>query len=681
LIDLSNLKAPGWQRIVADLSVTLPDDRVFLLRLVSALGQVAGARQAVLWLLPPGSGEGVEPRAALAWPPTNAPGEPSGPTAESGPLDLAHVDEASIPHGPEAKGAARTVAASGQTRVFGLEGQDDAMYDPGQSAKGYLMAVPVAGSALVDANTPAPSMGAITLLLDSRSKQALQTTLALVEVIAGYVFGHWTRQALKRSRASTAALDLATRLIASMNATEAFKGCGLQLVNDLARQLAVDRVALGWIKGPGSVRAKGQSGRRYAEVVAMSDTENLDRRMALVQRIEAAMDECLDQDQTILYPPPQAGGPGGDVVLAQAVTHAHRELASTDARLRAARFPLRVGDPSGERTVGVVTIESLSEGRMELATIELLQAAFDLVAPVLWVRYSDDRSIAKRTVDWSVKTAAWAVGPRNTVWKAVGILVMLATLAAVLVHIPYRIGAPMTLQATERRTISAPFDATIESVTAAAVPGQEVEAGQPLLLLDTRERRLSALESRSQIVQYETEADQALKEGDQSAAQQALARAAQAQARLDLLNQQIERSTVTAPIGGVVVAGDLKDKVSASIKLGDKLLEVANLSKMEIIAKVDDRDIGFIEIGQTGQITPKSDPSKEYNFTVSRIVPLAQAEEGENAFEVRGELSEPLPTNYRPGMEGQAKFDGPSRSLVWIATRRVIDTARVWLWW
>lgn len=677
MIDLSNLKAPGWQRIVADLSSPVPDDRVFMMRLVSALGQVAGSRQAVLWLVP-AAAENAEPRPVLVWPPVD---QAAAAMMEAVPLETAHIDETTIPHAAECKAGARTVAASGQTRVFGLEGQDDLMYDPGQTSKGYLLAVSVPGSALLDPNTPVPSMGAITLLLDGRSKQALQTTLALVEVIAGYVFGHWTRQALKRNRSSTAALELATRLIAAMNATEGFKGCGLQLVNDLARQLSVDRVALGWIKGPGNVRAKGQVGRRYAEVVAMSDTENLDRRMALVQRLEAAMDECLDQDQTILYPPPQAGGPGGDVVLSQAVTHAHRELASTDARLKAASFPLRVGDPAGERTVGVITIESLADGKMELGTIELLQAAFDLVAPVLWVRYSDDRSIAKRTADWAVKTAAWAVGPRHTVWKGVGVLVMLATLAAVLVHVPYRIGAPMALQAVERRTVSAPFDATIESITSAAEPGEKVTAGQPLLLLDTRERALSRLEARSQIVQYEKEADEALKKGDQAAAQQSQARAAQAYARIELLNQQIDRSTIVAPIDGVVVAGELKDKVSASIKLGDKLLEVADLSKMQVIARVDDRDIGFIQIGQTGQITPKSDPSKEYDFTVSRIVPLAQAAEGENAFEVRCELTAPLPANYRPGMEGQAKFDGPSKSLAWIATRRVIDTARVWLWW
>jgi len=403
--------------------------------------------------------------------------------------------------------------------------------------------------------------------------------------------------------------------------------------------------------------------------------------MAMVQKLEAAMEECLDQDQTILYPPPPAGGPGGDVVLSQAVTHAHRELTSTDARLKAASFPLRVGDPSGERIVGVVTIESLTDGRMDLATVELLQAAFDLVAPVLWVRYSDDRSIAQRTLDWGVKTAAWAVGPRHTVWKVVGVAVMVATLAAVIVHIPYRIGAPMALQAVERRTISAPFDATIESITPQAEPGEVVQAGQALILLDTRERRLSAIEARSQIVQYEKEADEALRKSDQSGAQQSMARAAQARARLDLLNQQIERSTIAAPISGVVVAGELKDKVSAAVKLGDKLMEVADLSRMQVIAKVDDNDIGFIEVGQTGQITPKSDPSREYDFVVTRIVPLAQAVEGQNAFEVRCELKEPLPENYRPGMEGQAKFDGPSRSLAWIATRRVLDTARVWLWW
>jgi hypothetical protein len=100
-------------------------------------------------------------------------------------------------------------------------------------------------------------------------------------------------------------------------------------------------VALGWIHGIGS------SG--VARVVAISDTEMIDRRMAMVQKLAAAMDECLDQEQAVLYPPPPAEGEKADVLLSQAITHAHRELAASDARLKVVSLPLRDGDKGGGR--------------------------------------------------------------------------------------------------------------------------------------------------------------------------------------------------------------------------------------------------------------------------------------------------------------------------------------------
>ena len=35
----------------------------------------------------------------------------------------------------------------------------------------------------------------------------------------------------------------------------------------------------------------------------------------------------------------------------------------------------------------------------------------------------------------------------------------------------------------------------------------------------------------------------------------------------------------------------------------------------------------------------------------------------------------------RPGMEGLAKLEVGDRRLIWIATRRISDTLRLWLWW
>ncbi len=678
--DLSKLRAPGWQRVVAELTAAASDDKLFLVRLVSILGQVSGARQAVLYTVPTSKEDPAEPKPLLVWPfgeVVDAQGRMVIPPEALFSPD--RVAQTEIVSAKESRDAARAAGVQRQAAVFGTG--DELMYDPGSSNQ-YMLAVPI-GAGLPSETHALPLQGVVSLCVEGLSRQAVQTSLALVEVLAGYIYTHAAQQALRRTRQASAALDLAARLLASINTTPGFKGCTLQLVNDLSRQLSVDRVAMGWMHGSANARRQGTvpgAGRTGIRLVALSDTENLDRRMTMAQKLEAAMEECLDQEQTVLYPPPPAAGPGSDAVLSQAVTHAHRELAASDAKLKVASFPLRVTDAKGERIIGVVLLESGGDGNIELQTIELVQATLDLVSPVLAVRHSDDRIIALRTWDWMIKTGAWAVGPKHTVWKLVGVAVMVATFLLFVVNVTYRVSAPVELFPRERRTISVPFDGVLMSLGDGVEPGKHVDAGQTLVKLDTHEMELSELESRSELLQYQTQAEEAMAKGENAQAKQARAKSDQVRAKSDLLRSQIERSRIESPIAGTIIAGDLKDKVGAAVKLGDRLLEVADLSEMVVRARVDDRDISLIEIGQTGEVSPKAKPWLALPFVVEAIVPLSQAEEGQNAFEVRCRL-ERTPQWFRPGMEGQAKFNTQRHSLAWIASRRIVDTLKVWLWW
>lgn len=679
MVDATNIKAPGWQRVVAELSAHAPDDKVFLLRLLGVLGQVAGARQGVLYSLggQRDAGPEVEPRATLLWPlPANAldsHGRMTIPVEQL--FDATRIKPGDVQFEQDARNAARSAAGLRQTMVFGLDGQD-MMYE-GSQGKGFVIAVPIPAGLPEQAGS-APLHGVITLLVENRSRQALQTTLAFVEVLAGYIYGHAAQAGLWRTKGMMQALDLGVRLIASINATSGFKGCTLQLVNDVARQLGMDRVALGWVEGARASR-RAPEGRRMVRCVALSDTENLDRRMAMVQKIESAMEESLDQGQSVLYPPPPASGPGADAVLSQAITHAHRELASQDAKLRAASVPLRIVDAEGERLIGVLLLESAGDGKLDIGTVELMQATLDLASPVLAVRYSDDRNLALRTYDSSVKAAAWAVGTKHTVWKVAALAFCVLFLFAAFFRTTYRVGAPMQLLPRERHVISAPFDGVLGTVGEGIEAGRTVTRGQTLATMDTKELLLAAMEAENQITQYEKQAAESLQKQELSEAQQAEAQAEQARARAGLMRSQLQRSEMRSPLSGKIIAGDIRDKVGAAVKLGDPLFELADTSDMLVIARVSDSDIAYIKEGQTGQVSPRSDPSRKVPFTVERIVPLSTAKEGENVFEVRCRL-EPN-SDLLPGTEGQAKFNTERKSLLWIGTRRVLDQLRVWLWW
>lgn len=661
MIDLSNVKTPGWARIVAELNAQAPDDRSFLQRLVAVLAQVSGARQGVLWALEPagsesGSGPAPDPRPIFTWP---APG-PGEPAPE-------------IAGGPDVRSAARSASDSGQLAVFGLE-SGGAFY--GEQDGSCVIAVPIQSGAPDQAGAPKITA---TLLIEQRSRPALQTTTALVEVLAGYIHLHAARQQLRRTRASTASLDLAAKLIASINTSRTFKGAAFQLVNDLSRQMRADRVALGWVKGIGSSGA--------IRAIAVSDTEMIDRRMAMIQKLEAAMDECLDQEQAVLYPPPSGDGAAGDVLLAQAITHAHRALGAADARLKIVSLPLRDGD----EVVGVATIESTAEGPPDIGAIELVQAALDLVAPVLMIRRSDDRNLAVRAYADSLKAGRWAVGPKHTAWKLACVAMLVVVVLATLIRVEYRIEAPITLQPRTKFVASVPFDGVIATLPPGVEAGRTVHKGDVLVEMDTAEAELRKLDAEGQLDQALKESDQYLKTGKLAEANQAAARAEQSRAKLGLAQYEISRARIVSPIDGTIVAGDLSDRVGAAVKLGDVLLQIAPLDDMVVVAQVSDRDIGLIHAGDgatTGQIATKADPGAAYPFTIERIVPLAQPKDGKNSFEVRGKLTiddagqrKRLENEVRPGMEGISKFNTGRHSLMWIATRRIKDQLRLWLWW
>ncbi|MEO1583968.1 MAG: HlyD family efflux transporter periplasmic adaptor subunit [Planctomycetota bacterium] len=673
MIDLKASKSAGWARIVSELSASADDERAFLPALVGSLGHVSGARQSAL--LSVAAGDQEEAHAELVWPTTQ------------GQATVA-ADESLVE--PEAvRGCVRAAAEAGTTQVFGLR-SGDGLYSS-DADQGFVVCVPVQR---VEGGA---STRVVSMLLDARSKEALQTTLAVVELLAGYAHLGAARQQLSRTRSAGAALDLATRLIGSINASRSFKGASMQLVNDLARHLKADRVALGWrggLAGAAAGALPDAEGTRDASVVpdrdstpvrvvAMSDTEHVDRRMAMVRKIAAAMDECVDQEQAVVHPLPEVRpGQQADPVLSRALTTAHRELAASDANLKLASLPIR----DGGETLGVITIESAAPGQtIEVGTVELLQATLDLVGPVLRLRRSDDRPVPARVVDSARRSAAWLVGPRHTLWKLAGAAVVAALLASVLVSVPYRVEASISLRPIEKRVVSVPYDGSIREVTPLAEAGTVVSAGDVLARLDTSELELSAVEARGQVQQAEAQADEAIRRGEGAARQQAEAQAAQARARLELFEGRIADAAVRAPIDGTIIAGDLSDRVGARLSRGEVLFEIAPLDRMRVVAKVDDRDIGLVsqamaDGGLLGSVATRAYPDRRYPMRVDRVVPLAQAGEGANTYDVYATLDESAAW-MRPGMEGLAKLDVGDRRLIWIATRRITDSLRLWLWW
>jgi HlyD family secretion protein len=93
------------------------------------------------------------------------------------------------------------------------------------------------------------------------------------------------------------------------------------------------------------------------------------------------------------------------------------------------------------------------------------------------------------------------------------------------------------------------------------------------------------------------------------------------QASLERAKRNLAYATITAPVSGIVVerAVDVGQTVAASMST-PRLFTIANdLSEMQILAPVDESDIGQIKEGQAVRFTVKTYPERTFNATVKQV--------------------------------------------------------------
>lgn len=95
----------------------------------------------------------------------------------------------------------------------------------------------------------------------------------------------------------------------------------------------------------------------------------------------------------------------------------------------------------------------------------------------------------------------------------------------------------------------------------------------------------------------------------------------QAQVTLDRARQNLSYTSIYAPIDGIVVERnvDVGQTVAASLSAPQLFLIAQDLSRMQILANVDESDIGLIEEGQQARFTVQAYADQEFTGTVRQV--------------------------------------------------------------
>jgi multidrug efflux pump subunit AcrA (membrane-fusion protein) len=153
----------------------------------------------------------------------------------------------------------------------------------------------------------------------------------------------------------------------------------------------------------------------------------------------------------------------------------------------------------------------------------------------------------------------------------------------------------------------------------------------------------------------------------------------QSKAQLALINDQISRASLTAPIAGIVVAGDLSQSLGSPVQRGEVLFEVAPLDDYRVMLRVDERDISHVKVGQSGEMVLNAMPQQRFSIQVEKVTPVSSPHEGRNYFLVEASLDQ-VSERIRPGMEGWGKVSVGRRRLIRIWTGDLFDWLKLWFW-
>ncbi|MCU7842522.1 MAG: HlyD family efflux transporter periplasmic adaptor subunit [Candidatus Thiodiazotropha sp. (ex Monitilora ramsayi)] len=431
---------------------------------------------------------------------------------------------------------------------------------------------------------------------------------------------------------------------------------GGDIVDDLISRFRCDRATL------------TIGDHRSLEILATRPKVEITKETGLVRAFKEAMFEAMDQACLLHYPAMLEAG--------EKTLRFHQALAGKIGPSTLLTLPLRV---DGE-TLGALLLERHRDEPFTESEIRQCRQLTALAGVVLSQRHRAERPIFQLLRErLRTRLADW-LGAR-TLWLKVSLL-LAAVMIALLGWIDgdYRINADAALEGRVQRMVIAPYDGYLKQSHVKA--GDLVDEGTVLCELDDRDLRLERAKWETQLAKLEKEQREAMASHERARVAILQAQRQEAQAELDLVQKKVARSRIVAPLSGVVVSGDLSQSLGAPLKRGDVLFQVAPLDSYRVMLQVDELDIGDVQPGQDGRLILTGFPHRMHAFQVKRVLPLSTAEEGRHLFTLEAELAETV-EGLRPGMQGMAKIDAGERSLLWLATHRLVDWLRLqlWGWW
>ncbi|MCD2348731.1 efflux RND transporter periplasmic adaptor subunit [Clostridium guangxiense] len=220
-------------------------------------------------------------------------------------------------------------------------------------------------------------------------------------------------------------------------------------------------------------------------------------------------------------------------------------------------------------------------------------------------------------------------------------------------NIDVTVSATGTVEATQTKDVVANNSGTVQNLGVNV--GDTVSQGSTIAKVQSDDIDAAVSKANLTVQQQQLQVNNAKNANDEAMQELSLQ---SAQSDLNNKIEQQNKMTLTAPIGGVVVAKN--DNNGDSVQAGKALITIADLSSMKVDVQVDELDISKVKVGQTADIKFDAISGKSYTGTVDSISQMGTTSNNVTTYDVIVTINNP--DGVKIGMNANVNIKVTSKS-------------------
>ena len=556
---------------------------------------------------------------------------------------------------PIGTGFVGDVAQRQQTTMV-TRAPEDPRFDPALDRSSETLALNVMATAMVAGGE---TVGAIQVtnkttgdgMFDERDRDLLEGLAATAAIALRNAQLH---AGAKRAGDMALLLDISREITATLDLDRVLQS----VVNLASRALPFDRAAV-------ALYEKG-----HCDIRAVAGEETVDPKDPRLQDLVARAEWAAGRGEPLYLIERVAPGSDAERMF---VTIFGQDL-ETDTVESGLYLPLK----DEEGILGVLVFESgtvdfATPGQREVATILANQTAVALRNAQLYHQVPMVDALGALA---SKRAALRAIPKRQLRIYAAVAAVALASL--LLIRWPYRVPGE---DAVFRPAGFAPVRALVAGVVE-RIPvseGSVVSRGAPVAYLRATSLRADREATAAEAAAADRLASLAASRSDASEERLQRLRADALRREVALLDEELELTTLRAPLAGMVLTPHVQERVGSSLEEGDLLLALGRTDSLELEFGVAQRDIGRVRPGQEVRLRVDAMPQRTFVGRVRSVAPVPSDTAADVRYPVRAIVANPDGA-LRPSMAAYVRVLTDPASAATRLFRGPVRWARL-LWW